>query len=78
MFVALVTACVYVALTYTTWLVAVREFRAGSFVISLSVAIPTWPCYFVLPLGFALAAIVALHRLWQTVFGEPQPAKVPA
>lgn len=61
-FVAVVTAGVYAMLTYTTWLVAMREFSARSFVISLSVAIPVWPSYFVLPVGFGLAAIVTLYR----------------
>ncbi|MCR6670209.1 TRAP transporter small permease [Devosia ginsengisoli] len=61
-FVALVTAGVYAMLTYTTWLVAMREFSARSFVISLSVAIPVWPSYFVLPIGFGLAAVVTLYR----------------
>jgi TRAP-type C4-dicarboxylate transport system permease small subunit len=61
-FVALVTGGVYAMLTYTTWLVAMREFSARSFVISLSVAIPVWPSYFVLPVAFALAAVVTLYR----------------
>ena len=61
-FVAVVTAGVYAMLTYTTWLVAMREFSARSFVISLSVAIPVWPSYFVLPVGFGLAAVVTLYR----------------
>ncbi|HLV84591.1 TRAP transporter small permease [Devosia alba] len=61
-FVALVTFAAYLALTYTTWLVAMREFSARSYVISLSVAIPVWPSYFILPVAFALAALVALYR----------------
>ncbi|KRA47420.1 TRAP transporter small permease [Devosia sp. Root635] len=61
-FVALVTSGVYAVLTYTTWLVAMREFSARSFVISLSVVIPVWPGYFVLPVGFCLAALVTLYR----------------
>ena len=61
-FVALVTAGVYAVLTYTTWLVAMREFQAHSFVVSLSVAIPIWPSYFILPIGFALAALVSIYR----------------
>ena len=62
-FVALVTAVAYAILTYTTWTVAVREASTGAFVMSLSVAIPTWPGYFALPVGFALATLVAFHRL---------------
>jgi TRAP-type C4-dicarboxylate transport system permease small subunit len=60
--VALITFAAYIALTWTTWLVAMREFASRSFVISLSVALPTWPGYFVLPIAFALAAAVALYR----------------
>lgn len=61
-FVALVTVAAYALLTWTTWLVAMREFAAGSFVISLNVALPTWPGYFALPAGFGLAAIVSAYR----------------
>lgn len=60
--VALITSGVYFMLTYTTWLAAMREFSAKSFTISLSVAIPTWPSYFILPISFALAALVTLYR----------------
>ncbi|MBO6718535.1 MAG: TRAP transporter small permease [Rhizobiaceae bacterium] len=70
--VALVTFAAYVALTYTTWLVAMREFGARSFVISLNLALPTWPGYFVLPTAFALAAAVSLYRAARGVAGvEP-------
>lgn len=72
-FVALVTAAAYVALTCTTWLVAVREYRSGSFVISLNVAVPTWPSYFILPVSFGLAAIVAVLRM-VFVFSEREAA----
>lgn len=61
-FVALLTCAAYLVLTYTTWTVAMRQFTAGSYVISLSVAVPVWPSYFILPLAFALAALVALYR----------------
>lgn len=67
-FVALVTAGAYVLLAYTTLLVAMREAASGAFVISLSVAVPIWPGYFALPLGFGLAALVALYRLFTLVF----------
>lgn len=69
--VSLVTSGTYVLLTYTTWLVALREFKTGSFVISLSVAIPVWPGYFILPVGFALAALVCLYRFFDIFFPVP-------
>lgn len=73
-FVALVTAAAYAVLTYTTWLVALREFGTRAFVISLNVAIPTWPSYFILPAGFALAAFVSLYRALQAVSSPTAPA----
>lgn len=60
--VALLTSGVYIILTYTTWIAAMREFSARSFTISLNIAIPTWPSYFILPISFALAAFVTLYR----------------
>jgi TRAP-type C4-dicarboxylate transport system permease small subunit len=74
LFVAVVTAAVYLVLTYTTWQVALREFETGSFVISLHHAIPTWPGYFALPVGFALAAVVALYRILDVVDPTQKPA----
>ena len=61
-FVSAVTFAAYLVLTYTTWTVAMRQFAARSYVISLSVAVPVWPSYFILPVAFALAALVALYR----------------
>ena len=61
-FVSVVTFAAYLVLTYTTWTVAMRQFAARSYVISLSVAVPVWPSYFILPAAFALAALVALYR----------------
>lgn len=73
LFVAVVTAGTYLVLAWTTWRVAVREFETGSFVISLSHAIPTWPGYFALPAGFALAFLVALYRLVSLILTSPEP-----
>lgn len=68
--VALITCGAYVALTWATWVVAMREFGSRSFVISLSVAVPTWPGYFVLPIAFALAAVVSLYRAAKAMAGD--------
>jgi TRAP-type C4-dicarboxylate transport system permease small subunit len=61
--VSVITAGAYAILTATTWLVAMREFATSSFVISLSVHIPIWPSYFVLPISFGLATIVCLLKV---------------
>lgn len=73
-FVAILTAGAYVALTYTTWLLAMREFHAGSFVISLNVPIPVWPSYFILPVSFGLAALVAILKAGFLVAGRAATA----
>lgn len=62
-FVAVVTAGAYAVLTFATWLVAMREFGAKSFVMSLSVPIPVWPSYFILPVSFGLATIICLLKV---------------
>lgn len=61
-FVALVTLTAYAVLTWATWRIAMREFTAGSFVISLNVPVRIWPGYFFLPAGFGVATLVALYQ----------------
>ncbi|MCT7378369.1 TRAP transporter small permease [Chelativorans salis] len=62
-------------LTYTTWFAAMREFGSGSFVLSLSVAVPVWPGYFVLPLAFALASLVSALKLYLCLTGTEDSAE---
>ncbi|WP_163264155.1 TRAP transporter small permease [Chelativorans alearense] len=61
-------------LAYTTWFAAMREFGSGSFVLSLSVAVPVWPGYFVLPLAFALASLVSALKLYLCLTGTEDSA----
>ena len=49
--VALVSAVIYAGLAYTTWLAALKNFSAGTFVMALEVAVPVWPTYFLPPAG---------------------------
>lgn len=77
-FVALVTAGAYMALTYTTWLMAMRAFDSKTFVISLKIAVPVWPGYFALPAAFGLAAIVTLLRLYLILAGSGPETGKPA
>lgn len=61
--VALISTLIYGALAWVTSVDALKAFAAGTFVLAQSVPIPTWPAYFLPPLGFALAAAVTLGRL---------------
>lgn len=68
--VSLVSAVIYAGLAYTTWLVALKNYATGTFVMALEVIVPTWPTYFLPPLGFALAVLVTLLRAVMLASGE--------
>lgn len=56
---------IYSIFAYTTWLKAVDQYEVGSYVMSLNFPMPVWPTYFVLPIAFAIAALVVLLRIPQ-------------
>lgn len=67
--VALVSAVIYAGLAYTTWLLALKNYSSGTFVMALEVAVPVWQTYFLPPLGFGLAVLVTLARAITILFG---------
>lgn len=73
--VVVLSVAVYVVLAVATWGKAMEQYDIGAYVMSLNVAIPVWPTYFVLPLAFGLAALVCAVRLPGLLGGEaPEPA----
>lgn len=72
LFVNLFCIVIYVVFTYSTWLKAVDQYQVGSYVMSLNFPMPVWPTYFVLPLAFALAALVVLIRIPQDLFDKKE------
>jgi len=62
--VALISTVIYSALAWVTFEASLKTFVSGTFVMAQSLAIPTWPAYFLPPLGFALAATVTLTRIF--------------
>ena len=64
----------YTVLAYTTFTTAMREFGVRSFVISLNVALPIWPSYFILPVAFALAAIISAIKIYLTFTEAASPS----
>ncbi|MCB1342972.1 MAG: TRAP transporter small permease [Pseudooceanicola sp.] len=62
--VALLSTGIYLLLAWVTLLDAVKAYKAGTFVMAQSLSIPTWPAFFLPPLGFVLAASVTLTRLY--------------
>ena len=69
-FVALLSTVIYLALAWFTFASAMKSFSAGTFVMTQSLAVPTWPAYFLPPLGFALAGTVTLNRMFGASAGK--------
>ena len=69
--VALISTVIYGALAWVTLGTALKNFATGTFVMAQNVPVPTWPAYFLLPLGFALAALITLLRIFAP---KPEPA----
>ena len=61
--VALISTVIYGALAWVTFQASLKTFASGTFVMAQNVPIPTWPAYFLPPLGFFLAALVTATRL---------------
>lgn len=75
--VGLTSMAVYAFLTYSSWLVAVAQFKRSSFIASMSVSIPVWPTYFILPVSFALATIICLLRAVLVATDSAAEAQMP-
>lgn len=62
--VAVVVLCiaVYAMLAKVTWDTALKNYNIGSFVDVLGHKIAVWPSYFLLPFGFAAAALMVALR----------------
>lgn len=54
---------VYVALAIRTWSEAMAKFRIGASEMEGSLRIPTWPSYYLLPIGFALIVAILVFRI---------------
>lgn len=75
--VSLLSAVVYAVLAIATWGKAMEQYAIGSYVMSLNFPMPVWPTYFVLPIAFALAAVVCVVRVPFLARGAAHPAAAP-
>ncbi len=57
------------AIAWELWFEAMKRARVGTFIVEQSIAMPIWPTYFVLPLGFGLLALVLFYRVLVLVTG---------
>lgn len=66
-FADLVGTITYAALAYTTFNDALHKMAVRSYVVTMDVTLWTWPAYFLLPVSFAAASLVTLHRFIRPV-----------
>lgn len=66
LFVAAFSTVIYGALAWFTLQAALKNFAVGTFVLAQNTPVPTWPAHFLLPIGFGLAGLVTLTRLFET------------
>ena len=65
--VAVISTVIYAVLAYVTYNVAIRNFGTGTFVLANQVRVPTWPAYWLPPLGFALASVICALRIFTPI-----------
>lgn len=59
-----ISTVIYGALAWVTWLTALKNYDTGVFVLAQSLRVPTWPAYFLVPLGFGLATMTTAIRIF--------------
>lgn len=69
-FVDVFSTMIYLTLAWFTFKSGISSFNAGTFVMAQSLSVPTWPAYFLPPLGFALAGMVTLVRVFGSNTGD--------
>jgi TRAP-type C4-dicarboxylate transport system permease small subunit len=61
--VALISTVIYGALAWVALESALKNMASGAFVMAQNVRVPIWPAFFLVPLGFGLAALVTAIRM---------------
>lgn len=68
-----VCSAIYSIMSYSSLLLAMSHYRSGAFIMSLSVYIPTWPSYFILPIALGFAAAVTAVKAVATIVSIVAP-----
>lgn len=61
--VSLISMVIYGALAWVAFKVALQNTHTGTFVMAQSTRVPTWPAFWLPPIGFGLASLVTALRL---------------
>lgn len=68
-FATLLSALVFALLTYRTFPEAMNKQDIGTFIMEQGTKVPTWPSYYLLPIGTGLMVLVLLFKLVRYVRG---------
>lgn len=69
-FIAMVASLLYFGImTYRTWFDAVDKWQVGAFIMGSTSAVPTWPTYFMVPLGCGVMMAVLLYKIVRYLTG---------
>ena len=60
--ICLFAGIVSAGVAWQLWGEAMKRLRVGTFIVEQSISMPTWPSYFVLPIGFGLLALILFYR----------------
>ena len=74
-FALLIAVVVFALLTWTASLDALTKWKINSFSVEFGTRIPTWPSYFLLPVGCALMTLISALRLLEYALGRLAPPK---
>lgn len=74
--VSLLSAVVYGLLAYATAIDAYRKYQEKVFVLDQQIELMTWPSYWIVPVGFALVAILLLAKTVRPADYTIRPAEI--
>lgn len=75
-FATLASTVVYAGLTFASFQEAMKHFHVGSYAVTLSFVLLTWPAYFIVPLAFAAATLASGLRCIVAILGSRVPQDI--
>lgn len=72
--VLVVTLGVYLLLTAQSWEQAMKKLGTDAFIMEQMTRVSTWPSFFILPVSFAVIALLVALKLALLLAGRPEPA----
>ncbi len=74
----LLSAVVTFFVAWASWIEAVSKFKLKTFAMENDMAIPIWPGYFAVPMGYGLLSLYLLVKFVLYLFGDKEAIEHPA